>query len=126
MRLWSKRVAYMASLFVLLIVLFECRGGTPRSKRNTTISTVPKMLLVGLFRSPINIAIDSSRPPASLPPIGRHAERTPLSLSRVCMFVCGYVRVAHRDGALYLCTRSRAQKRTVSPMRVAGLACARD
>ena len=28
MRLWSKRVAYMASLFVLLIVLFECRGGT--------------------------------------------------------------------------------------------------
>jgi hypothetical protein len=54
MRLWSKRVAYMASLFVLLIVLFECRGGTPRSKRNTTISTVPKMLLVGLFRSPTN------------------------------------------------------------------------
>ena len=64
---------------------------------------------LGLFRSPINMAIDSSRPPASLPPIGRHAERTPLSLSRVCMFVCGYVRVAHRDGALYLCTRSRSK-----------------
>ena len=63
---------------------------------------------VGLFRSPINMAIDSSRPLASLPPIGRHAERTPLSLSRVCMFVCGYVRVAHREthSALYLCTRS--------------------
>lgn len=86
MRLWSKRVAYMASLFVLLIVLFECRGGTLLSLLSQN---------VGLFRSPINMAIDSSRPLASLPPIGRHAERTPLSLSRVCMFVCGYVRVEH-------------------------------
>ena len=80
---------------------------------------------VGLFRSPINMAIDSSRPLASLPPIGRHAERTPLSLSRVCMFVCGYVRVAHRETQRPVPLYAFAEKRTLRCVSQGLLVCPR-
>ena len=89
MRLWSKRVAYMASLFVLLIVLFECRGGTPRSKRNTTISTVPKMLplLVSFGHQSTSPLTPRALPLPSLPLAGTPNALPCLSLVCVCLCV---------------------------------------
>ena len=82
MRLWSKRVAYMASLFVLLIVLFECRGGS-----NTLLSLLSQNVEVSFGHQSTSPLTPRALSLPSLPLAGTPNALPCLSLVCVCLCV---------------------------------------
>ena len=101
--------------------------------RNTLLSLLSQRILCwSLSRSPINqnIAILTPRALSLPPPSHWQARRSHSPVSLSCVYVCvwRYVRVAHRDSALYLCTRSmtRSLKSGLSDACRRACLCARD